>query len=340
MKFSLLSSGLILSVFLSAYGSEAVRKEIMIEAENKESKKLFNQHQSDEDIAKRSDFLNEKSLYHPMGNPGRLSNVPEYMFNHNVCPSPRMGTYHEPASVTEAYCLKIPSEFSNNIPVAIKDEIMKHDIESLDIYFIAQSKNAVNGKEQKVNALKAHYWAYPIPIFWFTGEIFNRNMLMTFYNYNENIKFNTERDVEDEEKDEEKKINKYLEENNLSSFTVSIHDYLLSPETSYLSISGASNHNFSFYSLIINEQDKKAVVTLHWLMEQDDFLNDEKLNHNHANSLEALNASFQADTSISDLLDRLDESPLFNSNENPFDNPLNQLFNLFAASPLKMNTDE
>lgn len=247
----------------------------------------------------KNEFIGKKSLIHPNSSKNRFINFAENELNYsNTCPSPRIATYHSPNGGSEAYCFKIPTEFKNNIPNKIKKEIMNHDINSLDIFFIAQNKNETFDPP-KIDVLRVHNWVYPKIPSNYEGSIFNRNLLMTMYSNNSNIPLTNQ-----------------IIEGELKVFDVNIHDNLISPDNAHTAIATASPINFSFYSLVIDPKTKRAVVTLHWLIEQDDFINNEERNpHNYKNSIQYLNKNFNNNSlSIKDLISRLEQIQSFNPN--------------------------
>ncbi len=251
-------------------------------------------------VDRKRNFLARNSLIHPRGLQSRFNNFNDMELNHgSTCPSPRIATYDYPNAGQEVYCIKIPMEFRNNIPNRIKQEIISHEINTLDLYFIAQHKNQTYDAP-RVDALKVHNWVFPHIPSTYSGSIFNRNILMTVYS-NANISLS----------------NQIIEEN-LLAFNVNIHDNLISPDNAHTAIASAPHINFSFYSLVIDSYTKRAVVTLHWMIEPNNFIMDNTRNPvNYMHSLQHINSSIHAPTSMRTLIDTLKKHPHFNSTTEP-----------------------
>lgn len=262
---------------------------------------------------RKRDFLNNKNLSHPFGIKSRLINFPQNELNSGrTCPSTRIATYDSPNSGGEVYCLKISDEFKYNLPNRIKRELIKYNINNLDLFFIAQNKNETYS-EPKVSLIRTHNWVYKNIPNVFEGTIYNNDLLMTYYNNNENL-FNLNNDE--------------VEEGTLKSFNVNIHDDRISPNNAHTSLGNAPNLNFSFYSLVIDPVESRAIVTLHWLVEQNDFLNNFERNpNNFQNSLQYLNNGINNNISIHDLINLFDNSAVFNNTE-----PLNSLKQLLITN--------
>ncbi|KAB8033577.1 hypothetical protein [Fluviispira multicolorata] len=249
---------------------------------------------------RKRNFLETNSLIHPRGLQSRFNNLNDMELNDgSTCPSPRVATYDYPNAGQEAYCIKIPMEFRNNIPNEIKQEIISHELNTLDLYFIAQHKYQTYDAP-RVDVFRVHNWVFPHIPSTFSGSIFNRNILMTVYS-NSNILLSNQ-----------------IIEKELKPFNVNIHDNLISPNNAHTAIASAPHINFSFYSLVIDSHTKRAVVTLHWMIEPSDFLMDNTRNPaNYMHSLQHINGSTHSPTSLRTLIEILKRHPHFNSTTEP-----------------------
>ncbi|WP_186648910.1 hypothetical protein [Fluviispira vulneris] len=265
------------------------------------SSALFELALTPQELAERKRrFLETNSLIHPRGLQSRFNNFNDTELNQgSTCPSPRIATYDYPNAGQEVYCLKLPKEFRNNIPIEIKQEIISHDLNSLDLYFIAQHKHQTYDAP-RVDVLRVHNWVYPYIPSTYSGSIFNRDILMTVYS-NSNISLSNQ-----------------ILEKKLIPFNVNIHDNLISPDNAHTAIAAAPHINFSFYSLVIDAQTKRAVVTLHWMIEPSDFIMDNTRNPtNFMHSLQHINGSTHSPTSLRTLIETLKRHPHFNSTTEP-----------------------
>ncbi|MGY3804968.1 hypothetical protein ACWNT8_12935 [Pigmentibacter ruber] len=231
-------------------------------------------------------YLNLKSIKPVMNDASRLSNFSDEKLNVlNTCPLPRIGTYQDSNGGLELYCIKLPLIFGLNLPENIKEELVRNNITNFDIYLNAQNKRIlpfeIEGFDNvKVNLLRAHYWIDNLKLNGvkinkipnnYTGTIFNRNLLMTVFSNNKQFNLVNNADINDD-------LN--LKENFLKSFNVHLHDNSASPNNALTTLAEAPNINFSFYSLIIDPITKKSAVTLHWLIEGEDFNQLQDLNRN------------------------------------------------------------
>ncbi len=217
----------------------------------------------------------------------------------SICPSPRMGKYDYISGGDEAYCLKISNIFKNNLPDIIKQKIYENNVSELEIFFLAQEnrKEVLQYLEMDpvIDVFRAHFWVLKNN----NPNIYsNRNLLMMVHSNQPDIyKFNLYKEAAG-----------HLQEDQLLTFNVLHHDGMYSPDNTHTGLSHINDKSFSFYSLVIDPELNKAVVTLHWLMRSQDF-QDKNLEQeiNTEQNLERLNLNItrKGNFTISEILQRL-----------------------------------
>ncbi|WGL60595.1 hypothetical protein QEJ31_03135 [Pigmentibacter sp. JX0631] len=259
-------------------------------------------------LARKNTFLNSSILTKIPGFNDKIININTSKLNTGkLCPTPRIALYNFPNVGSDIYCLELPKEFRNNIPSKIKEEIISKDLRNLDLYIFVQSKmNSISALAIPLDVLRVHNWAYPnIPLVY--GALFNRDLYMTAYSVTKKIPLSNQ-----------------IQENKLIPFNVNLHDNLVSPDNAHMGLATAPNINFAFYTLVIDKLDKRAIVTFHWLIKNEDY-SDDGTNPNRLHSLQYLNKSFPASISLNFLITRIKALPNFNS---PTDEAVNNLQNL------------
>jgi hypothetical protein len=136
-----------------------------------------------------------------------------------------------------SFTAKLNDDFRNNIPQKIIDKISEYDVDSLDLFFTPQK---YDGK-----GFKPHSWAADPPAPGFVGSIYDRNLEVAVF-------------------DSDSRIDKDIKSEKMTSWNFSVHDGTLSPQQPELNITGSMP--ISFWSLVVDPVDKKAAVTLHWLL--------------------------------------------------------------------------
>ncbi|MGY3805281.1 hypothetical protein ACWNT8_14550 [Pigmentibacter ruber] len=211
------------------------------------------------------------------------------------CPTPRIALYHSPNGGSDIYCLELSKEFRNNIPDKIKQEIISKDLKNLDLFIFVQTKmDSINPHAIPLDVLRVHNWAYPnIPDVY--GSLFNRDLYISVYSITKKIP-----------------LSKHIQEDKLIPFNVNLHDNLISPDNAHMGLANAPNINFAFYSLVIDTIEKRAIVTLHWLIKPEDY-SDDITNPNYLHSLQHLNRKFHSSISLNVLLANIKTLPNFSS---------------------------
>ena len=192
--------------------------------------------------------------------------------------APLFHSYHGGALVP--FHIKFLEVFRDNIPESIKKEIYKYDINDLGLFFVTQERG--NSSEL---LLRAHHWVDPNMPNHFTGSRFNSSLFMGLFEWSESI----EKDVKD---------------NQLNSFNVSIHDSRLSPKNAKIDMK--QNQRYFGWTLIIDQEEKKAAITLHWVfLDLDEAVSFNNLISN-GETLESLIMKLESDIRFSDLLPSLE----------------------------------
>jgi len=186
--------------------------------------------------------------------------------------SPVVFTYHG-VGVRSFLTVSFSEVFRENIPIAIRDVLMQHNVNTLDIIFTQQDK--VGGDQV---SLKPAFWMFP-----------NRPKMDDVLGSPPELSgcvlmrlFESDQNIEDQ-----------VSHDQLKPFQNFFHDQRLSPDTGHLNIS-EYGESFSFYSLVIFEAQQRAAVTLHWL-----------LNHNDSEALSGLLKNKDATRSFGALMDAL-----------------------------------
>ncbi|WP_158999496.1 PolC-type DNA polymerase III family protein [Pigmentibacter ruber] len=216
----------------------------------------------------KSNFLALKNFSTFSKSKSKITNVPLNEFNTgSMCPAPRLAQYHYPDGGIDVYCLKISSDFRDNIPQYIKNDLIRNNIHQLDIYFLAQSKYlSLSGGNltESLNVLRTHNWIFKNIPKTYKGSIYKQNTLMTVYsnNYLESNNINIG-NLEP----------KGIQSNYLKPYIVYLHDNKISPDNVHLNFSDTRNLSLFFYSLVIDPvNEQRAVVTLHWLLEPNELV--------------------------------------------------------------------
>ena len=182
--------------------------------------------------------------------PGR----PYYEINttrgHGQLPnSPIVHTYHL-VGVLSPLVMALPEAFRWNIPQSIRNEIIRREIQNLDILFTPQQE--VRGNDV---SLKAAYWMFP-----------NRPALAQIHGAPPQFQKTVQLGIFEPDHP----IGDQVQVDRLQTFEVSLHDGRVSPNTGHLNLEQTPEGSFSFYSLAFFQEQKRAAVTLHWILTQED----------------------------------------------------------------------
>lgn len=139
------------------------------------------------------------------------------------------------------FTAKISNDFRNNLPRAIIDEISKHDVDELDIFFAPQK---YDGK-----GFKPHCWAAKNPPATpFGAYTHGSELLVAIY-------------------DADYPIDRDIKTGRLTRFSFTIHADTLSPVQPELAIRAPGGGELlSFWSLALFPAEKRAAVTLHLIL--------------------------------------------------------------------------
>lgn len=159
--------------------------------------------------------------------------------------SPIVHSYHA-VSVLAPLVLTLPKQFRWNIPEDIRAQISRHNIDHLDILFTPQ----VEVRDADAS-LKPAYWMFPnrpkLDDIKGSPAEYNKTALMALFHADHNI-------------------DDQVISGQLRPFEVQLHDGKVSPDTGHIKTASAPAGSFSFYSLVIFEEQRRAVVTLHWML--------------------------------------------------------------------------
>lgn len=147
--------------------------------------------------------------------------------------------------------VRFPREFLLNIPEKIRQVVIRYDIDTLDLYFTPQSNSALS----QVTMIKPHFWAHPNigHVRSIRGAPFAQDLLVGIF-------------------DADRPIDHQVSSKNLLSFNFSVHEDArptgsgISPNTAQLKFDEFASEFSSFWSLVVNVKERKAVVTLHWII--------------------------------------------------------------------------
>ncbi len=214
--------------------------------------------------SERAEFLRTTRFneYHP----SRLRPRPVGRFNYNLERNeddmPLAPVVHPYVSVTPQVVLaaKFPISFFYNLPQEIQRQVPSLSIDALDIFFIPQEIVPYDFIAGSIS-LKAGYWAYPEMPFLDTivGNAFNQNVRMALYHPDHSQIIYPD------------PTNRYaVREAQLRTFNIYIHDGAVSPNTGHLNLT-EDMLNTSFWSLVVSDQQRRAAVTLHWLLGRDQY---------------------------------------------------------------------
>nr|BFD31792.1 hypothetical protein GTC16762_14100 [Pigmentibacter ruber] len=273
----------------------------LMEFKTQKNSKLYDfENISDEELKnKKQVFLN--TSFNTLPSSINITNLKqeELALGQTICPSPRLGKYEHAAGGKEAYCLKISNIFKNNLPDIIKQKIYENNINELEIFFLAQANRYEILKyldmDPILDVFRAHFWIIKDN----NPDVYsNRNFLMMVHSNQPDIyKFELF-----------KEASGHLQEDQLKSYSVHHHDGMYSPDNTHTGLSHLNDSNFSFYSLVIDSELNKAIVTLHWLIKNEDFDHSNEFDEiNPEPNLEALNVaiSSKGKFTISEILQRL-----------------------------------
>jgi hypothetical protein len=179
--------------------------------------------------------------------------------------------------------LALPPSFRWNIPQSLREQISRLEIDQLDIFFTPQEENRDHDA-----SLKPWTWMFPnhTHLDSITGappELHKPVHLGVFESdYN---------------------ISHQVAINQIQLFDVFLHDQLVSPNTGHLNTQSTPEGSQSFFSLAVFGEQRRAAVTLHWLLTEVD-------RHNFEDLLMARHQDAE-DRSLSALLDDLNASRHF-----------------------------
>jgi hypothetical protein len=191
--------------------------------------------------------------------------------------APFVADYGEVSNTDIIIAVKFPRSFISNVPRNIRNHIANFDIKDIEIFFIVQAptkigSHAFGTKDQQgigITQLWANLWADPDAPMMFDDWRFDRKLLMGIF-------------------DADKKIEYQLKNNALNYFSVINHGNKISPSTAKIKVDAFKQ--LSFWSLVIDKQEKRAAITLHWLFNDsnteflDPFLDPDPDNTQQANS--------------------------------------------------------
>ena len=138
---------------------------------------------------------------------------------------------------------EIPGGFYGNLPEDIRLELARHDINNVTLYFSIQQSSNYDDM-----LLRPHYWVHEMPGNEFQGDSFKRELLMGLYDWTENI---------------QSRNKKAVTVGGIKSLRVRSHDGRISPNNAQ---SKGKNFAVAGYSVVIDPFEKKAAVTLHWML--------------------------------------------------------------------------
>lgn len=163
--------------------------------------------------------------------------------------TPIIHTYHG-VNALAPVVVSFPDCFRLNIPLEIKEQIKQLEVNHLDIFFTPQEE-----VRQADASLKPAYWMFP-----------NRPHLDRIHGSPSDLQgrvalrlFNSDYMIDNQ-----------VVSDRLTHFGVVLHDGLVSPDTGHLNILATPHESFSFYSLAVFEEQRRAAVTLHWMLTRPD----------------------------------------------------------------------
>ncbi len=165
--------------------------------------------------------------------------------------APVFGTYDYPGG-SAGLAIKLPHEFLFNISEKIKNEIKKRDIQAVDLFLVVQKYDSrfYNSELAHVVRLRPHFWLAPLGPHPY-GTCFSGNFSAALYDFESSVGADVKLDQ-------------------LTQFDWSIHPATVegvavtqySPPNASVNI-GPAILNHSGWSLILDEQNHRAAVTLH-----------------------------------------------------------------------------
>jgi hypothetical protein len=172
--------------------------------------------------------------------------------------SPIVHPYHRITAIAPL-AVALPDSFRWNIPQDIRNQISQHNVDVLDILFTPQEEI-----RQADDSLKAAYWMFPnrpdLDKIKGAPPEYQKTILLGLF-------------------DSDHPIDKQVVTGQLKSFGVSLHEEAdirlrpngrISPDTGHINTAAAPTGSFSFYSLAIFKEQRRAAVTLHWMLTKND----------------------------------------------------------------------
>lgn len=165
--------------------------------------------------------------------------------------TPIVHTYHS-VGTTAPLVVRFSDSFRWNLPDQIIDTVSQYDVDGLDIFFTPQTRANLNSADV---SLKAGYWMFPnrprLDEIIGSPPEYNKTVLLGLHDADHNI-------------------DHHVVSNQLHPFQVILHDGLVSPNTGHIAFLGVPAGSFSFYSIAVFEEQRRAAVTLHWILSQVD----------------------------------------------------------------------
>jgi hypothetical protein len=210
----------------------------------------------------RREFLTSQYLL----NEGAAQGLFRYSINSERGPqglpkTPVVHSYHILA-VSAPLVVKFSSDFFQNIPEPIQSQLNQYALEELDLFFTPQL--AVRTEDA---SLKPAFWMYPnrpeMDEVVGSPPEFDKRVLLGLHASDYDINSNHIN---------ERGVNVGVVADELRLFHCFMHHGRISPDTGYLNIHSIPDHNvsFSFYSIAVFEEQRRAAVTLHWMLTPED----------------------------------------------------------------------
>lgn len=208
----------------------------------------------------RREFLISQYLL----NEGAVQRLVRYSVNSERGPqglpkTPVVHSYHN-LGVSAPLVVKFSPDFFQNIPEPIQSQLNQYALEELDLFFTPQL--AVRTEDA---SLKPAFWMYPnrpeMDQVVGSPPEFNKRVRLGLHDSDYDINSNHIN---------EHGANVGVVADELRLFHCLMHHGRISPDTGHLNIQSTPNVSFSFYSLAVFEEQRRAAVTLHWMLTPED----------------------------------------------------------------------
>lgn len=208
------------------------------------------------DAAKlKKDFMSNEFLFSFIISPPTVNTYSTLHYGNSFPKAAAFGDYNQKAFAC-LLAVNFDWPFEKNLPKSILDELKKHNLTDkklIDIFWVMQPLSSLSN----ITYLKAHGWADPDEPLNYNGTRLQRNFLYGMYEVDIDIG-----------------VSYGVEHNKLKPFEIHTHDGMYSPQTAAVQIPDNSP-SMALWSLVIDNNNPnkniKALVTLHWLVSDDDF---------------------------------------------------------------------